>query len=150
VAWGTVDRRWISRTGGALSIIRIGKCSNPVDHKIAYPPDSNHDVRQQQLVYFCTYKKIASAEYLLYVQYMKITYDEMKRLTNIEKHGLDFADLTIEFFAGSIVLPAKEDRFLAVGEFQGRIIAAVVFRPLGSQALSVISMRPASAKERRL
>lgn len=39
---------------------------------------------------------------------------------------------------------------MAVGEFQGRIIIAVVFRPLGSQALSVISMRPASAKERRL
>ncbi len=81
---------------------------------------------------------------------MKITYDETKRLTNIEKHGLDFADLTVEFFAGSIVLPAKENRFMAVGEFQGRIIIAVVFRPLGSQALSVISMRPASAKERRL
>ncbi|UXT19750.1 hypothetical protein FY140_02970 [Agrobacterium tumefaciens] len=71
-------------------------------------------------------------------------------MTNIEKHGLDFADLTIEFFAGSIVLPAKEDRFMAIGEFQGRIIIAVVFSPLGSQALSVISMRPASTRERRL
>lgn len=81
---------------------------------------------------------------------MKITYDETKRLTNIEKHGLDFADLTIEFFASSIVLPAKEDRFMAIGEFQGRIIVAVVFSPLGSQALSVISMRPASTRERRL
>ncbi|KVK55507.1 hypothetical protein BCY90_12835 [Agrobacterium deltaense] len=81
---------------------------------------------------------------------MKITYDETKRLTNIEKHGLDFADLTIEFFAGSIVLPAKEDRFMAIGEFQGRIIIAVVFSPLGSQALSVISMRPTSTRERRL
>ncbi|SCY59327.1 BrnT family toxin [Rhizobium sp. NFACC06-2] len=81
---------------------------------------------------------------------MKITYYETKRLTNIEKHGLDFADLTIEFFASSIVLPAKEDRFMAIGEFQGRIIVAVVFSPLGSQALSVISMRPASTRERRL
>jgi uncharacterized DUF497 family protein len=81
---------------------------------------------------------------------MKVTYDETKRLTNIEKHGLDFADLTIEFFASSIVLPAKEDRFMAIGEFQGRIIVAVVFSPLGSQALSVISMRPASTRERRL
>ncbi|CUX35951.1 MULTISPECIES: BrnT family toxin [Agrobacterium] len=82
---------------------------------------------------------------------MKIAYDETKRLTNIEKHVLDFADLTIEFFAGSVVLPAKENRFLAVGEFQGRIIIiAVVFCKLGSQALSVISMRPASSKERSL
>lgn len=93
---------------------------------------------------------MAFADYLLYIHNMKIAYDETKRLTNIEKHGLDFADLTIEFFAGSVVLPARENRFLAVGEFQGRIIIAVVFCPLGSQALSVISMRPASSKERSL
>lgn len=81
---------------------------------------------------------------------MKITYDEVKRVKNIEKHGLDFADLTMEFFEEAFVVPAKEDRFLAIGDFQGRMIAAVVFRPLGSEALSVISMRRASAKERNL
>ncbi len=81
---------------------------------------------------------------------MKITYDETKRVSNIEKHGLDFADLTIDFFATSIVVPTKAERFMAIGEFQGRMIVAVVFRPLGAQALSVISMRPASTRERRL
>lgn len=81
---------------------------------------------------------------------MKITYDETKRLTNIEKHGLDFADLTIEFFAESLVVATKAERFMAIGEFQGGMIVAVVFRPLGVQALSVISMRPASTRERRL
>lgn len=86
----------------------------------------------------------------MYVQYIKITYDETKRLANIEKYNLDFADLTTEFFATSIVLPTKAERFMAIGEFQGRTIIAVVFRPLGSQALSVISMRPASNKERKL
>ena len=81
---------------------------------------------------------------------MKITYDEIKRAKNIEKHGLDFADLTIEFFAASVILDAKKGRSIAIGDFQGRIIAAVVFKPLGSEALSVISMRRANAKERNL
>lgn len=28
---------------------------------------------------------------------MKLVWDEPKRIANIEKHGLDFADLTFEF-----------------------------------------------------
>jgi uncharacterized DUF497 family protein len=31
---------------------------------------------------------------------VKITWDEPKRQRNIEKHGLDFAELTVEFFEG--------------------------------------------------
>jgi uncharacterized DUF497 family protein len=63
---------------------------------------------------------------------------------------MDFADLTIEFFEAALIIPAKLDRLMAIGEFNGEIIAAVIFRPLGSEALSVISMRPASRKERSL
>lgn len=37
------------------------------------------------------------------------------------KHGLDFADLDIEFFAGSMVVPANDDRFTAIGELDGQI-----------------------------
>nr|WP_295463705.1 BrnT family toxin [Mesorhizobium sp.] len=81
---------------------------------------------------------------------MELVYDENKRLTNLAKHGLDFADLDPEFFAASTVIPAKADRFMAIGEFQGMIIVAVVFRPLGSEAISIISMRPASTRERKL
>lgn len=80
---------------------------------------------------------------------MKIVWDEPKRITNLESRGLDFADLTVEFFETATVVPAKLDRFMAIGEFNGEIILAVVFRPLGSEALSVISMRRASRKERR-
>jgi uncharacterized DUF497 family protein/uncharacterized protein (DUF4415 family) len=79
---------------------------------------------------------------------MKIVWDEPKRLANIEKHGLDFADLSLEFFDNAVVEPAKQGRFLAFGELDGVVIVAVVFRPLGSEALSVISMRPASKIER--
>jgi len=68
-------------------------------------------------------------------------------VTNLDSRGLDFAELDIEFFATSTVLPAKADRFKAIGEF-GEIILAVIFKPLGSEAISVISMRRASRKER--
>lgn len=80
---------------------------------------------------------------------MKIVWDEPKRQTNIAKHGLDFADLSFEFFLSARVAAAKADRFVAVGEFNGQIVVAVVFKPLGLEALSVISMRPASQKERK-
>lgn len=79
---------------------------------------------------------------------MKITWDEPKRLSNLAKHGLNFADLAPEFFLTAHVEPAKDGRVLAIGEFDGVTVIVVVFRPLGSEAVSVISMRPASQKER--
>ena len=81
---------------------------------------------------------------------MQITYDELKRRSNLVKHGLDFASLTVEFFEAAIIFQAKEGRSLAIGELNGQIVIAVVFRPLGSEAIAVISMRPASRKERKL
>ena len=80
---------------------------------------------------------------------MKITWDEPKRETNLTKHGLDFADLSLEFFRDAKIGPAKADRFVAVGELNGQIVVAVIFKPLGSEAISIISMRPASSKEGR-
>lgn len=79
---------------------------------------------------------------------MKIVWDETKRQSNIAKHGLDFAALTVEFFEVSTVFPSRAGRAVAVGWLNGDLIVAVVFKPLGAEALSVISMRPASRKER--
>jgi uncharacterized DUF497 family protein len=56
---------------------------------------------------------------------------------------MDFADLTIEFFESAAIVPAKVSRLKAVGKFGGKIIA-VIFKPLGDEALSVISMRRAN------
>lgn len=81
---------------------------------------------------------------------MWLTWDETKRQQNIAKHGMDFAELSIEFFESATIYPAKRERSLAVGEWNGSIVIAVIFQPLGSQALSIISMRPASRKERSL
>ncbi|MGO8738839.1 BrnT family toxin [Rhodoblastus sp.] len=79
---------------------------------------------------------------------MVIVWDEGKRAANIAKHGLDFADLTPEFFELSLIVAAKLNRYLAIGRTGKAYFAAVVFAPLGAEAISVISMRPASKKER--
>ena len=80
---------------------------------------------------------------------MKIIWDEPKRIANIAKHGLDFAALTEDFFGDALVLPARRGRYLAIGEDLNGVIS-VVFLSLGLEGISVISMRPASRKERTL
>ena len=79
---------------------------------------------------------------------MRIVWDEPKRLANLARHGLDFADLDTDFFSEAAFGSADTGRFVAVGEWTG-IAITVVFKPLGAEAISVISMRPASRKERR-
>jgi uncharacterized protein len=80
---------------------------------------------------------------------MKIVWDEQKRIANITKHGLDFEDLSFDFFMSAVTVPAKRGRYKAIGKLRDGTIAAI-FVTLGSQALSVISMRPARKDERRL
>ncbi len=80
---------------------------------------------------------------------MLITWDEPKRLANIDKHGLDFTDLTVGFFLDAVIIPAKLGRQMAIGRLEDGTLA-VIFVTLGTEALSVISMRPAKKKERRL
>jgi len=79
---------------------------------------------------------------------VKIVWDEFKRLVNIERHGMDFADLDEGFFEQSAIVPAKLGRLIAVGRLRNGVIV-VVFVELGTEAVSVISMRPASRRERR-
>lgn len=78
---------------------------------------------------------------------MIVVWDELKRQANLSKHGLDFADLTTEFFLNAMVVAAKQSRFRAIGRFADGTIA-VIFATLGCEGVSVISMRPASRNER--
>ena len=80
---------------------------------------------------------------------MLIVWDEPKRLANIANREMDFADLDEAFFESSVIVPVKFNRLAAVGRHPNGIIL-VVFVKLGTEAFSVISMRPASRKERRL
>ncbi len=85
---------------------------------------------------------------------MRIEWDEPKRRANLQKHGLDFADVTAKFdFATAFRLEARPSRtgrrrFKLIGWFENRLVVVVVASPLGTEALSVISLRPANLKER--
>lgn len=80
---------------------------------------------------------------------MKIVWDEPKRLANIAKHRLDFAALDLDYFLRSVILPGHSGRMRAIGLYDGVLVTAVIFVPLGSEAVSVISMRPANPEERK-
>ena len=53
---------------------------------------------------------------------------EPRRLTNLEKHGIDFND-AIMIWAGPVATRhashASEDRYISVGDMDGRIVAVV-------------------------
>jgi uncharacterized DUF497 family protein len=80
---------------------------------------------------------------------MKIVWDELKRLANLDKHGLDFAELTESFFEDALIVRSRGNRFRGIG-LNNKGIVCVVFARMGREAVSVISMRPASVTERKL
>jgi uncharacterized protein len=92
---------------------------------------------------------LTEQNYRLTINIVRIVWDEPKRLTNLDKHGLDFEALTIDFFDAATIYPAKGGRFLAIGNLLDDTVA-VIFARLGSEAVSIVSVRPASSKERRL
>jgi uncharacterized DUF497 family protein len=78
---------------------------------------------------------------------MRIVRDERKRLKTLAERELDFDWLTLAFFEAAIIEPVRDGRFKATGELDG-VGFAVIFKLLGTEALSIISMRPANRKER--
>ena len=81
---------------------------------------------------------------------MPIVWDERKRRLNIVKHGIDFAFVEGAFdFAEAFYTAARDDRVKAIGLFDGRVVV-LIFRPLGEEAISLISLRIASKKEREV
>ena len=86
---------------------------------------------------------------------MAIVWDEPKRETNFARHGFDFADFDACFDGETaLYLPAKPSRtgrtrYLVIGEWNGVTVVAAIVSLLGSQALSIVSLRTASPKERQ-
>ena len=82
---------------------------------------------------------------------MDFEWDERKRQSNLEKHGLDFFDVSEVFEAPHIVVPSKfeniEERFLAVGVCQGRFVTVVY--TIRGESIRVISFRRARHAERQ-
>jgi len=86
----------------------------------------------------------------VYTTAMKLEWDENKRLSNLEKHGLDFWDVWAVFEGAHVAVPSAydgEERFLAVGVLNGRFVTAVY--TLRGDAVRVISFRRARNDEKR-
>lgn len=86
---------------------------------------------------------------------MKIVWDEPKRLANLDKHGLDFAEFERSFgfdaFKAYRTRPSGRGgtRYLVIGSWKRNFVVAAVVAPLGAEALSIVSLRHASQKERQ-
>ena len=80
---------------------------------------------------------------------MRYEWDERKRLSNLEKHGLDFFDVGIVFESPHVEVPScrsSEKRHLAIGTFEGRFVTVVY--TIRNEAIRVISFRRARHEER--
>ncbi|MDD1517891.1 BrnT family toxin [Bradyrhizobium sp. WBAH10] len=62
---------------------------------------------------------------------------------------MDFADLNETFFDNALVLATHGSRWRAIG-INIRGVISVIFATRGAEGVSIVSMRPASRKERRL
>lgn len=80
---------------------------------------------------------------------MIITWDEPKRRKVLDERGLDFAQVTAAFLASAVPVAERDRRRLVVGLLEGRAVA-VVYAPLGDEAVAIVTMRPASKAERKL
>lgn len=83
--------------------------------------------------------------------YSAFEWDGNKRRSNVEKHGIDFADATEAFddpwrFTYRSPRRSNEERFLTVGTVRGKLIA-IVFTLRGDK-IRIISARPARRTER--
>jgi uncharacterized DUF497 family protein len=80
---------------------------------------------------------------------VRFVWDERKRLANIEKHGLDFEDVAFFQWETAVLEKGHSGRTKAIGYFEDGT-AVVIFAKLGAEAVSLVSFRPANAKEKRL
>ena len=81
---------------------------------------------------------------------MNFEWDERKRRSNLEKHGLDFIDVSAVFEDPHVVVPSvhksEEERFLAIGLLEGRYVTVVY--TVRAEAMRIISFRRARHEER--
>ena len=80
---------------------------------------------------------------------MRYEWDERKRISNLEKHDLDFFDADIVSESSHIVTlspHSSEERFLATGTFMGRFVAIVY--TMRAESIRIISFRGPRHEER--
>jgi uncharacterized protein len=84
---------------------------------------------------------------------MQFEWDENKRQTNLEKHGVDFPDAARVLLGRPLTRQDSrqeygEQRFIAYGELGARLLA-VAFTIRNEDVVRIISARKANARERR-
>ena len=85
---------------------------------------------------------------------MDFEWDERKRLTNLDKHGLDFVEAE-EMFEGPMLAALDtrsdygEDRWLGLGMSQGRILVLSFTERDDGQTIRIISLRRALKHEQK-
>ena len=85
---------------------------------------------------------------------MEFEWDEWKRLTNLEKHGLDFVEAE-EMFQGPMLVALDtrndygEDRYVGPGMSQGRILVLSFTERGDGNTIRVISLRKALKHEQK-
>ena len=81
---------------------------------------------------------------------MQFEWDENKRRTNLQKHGVDFVD-AVKIFAGFTVtlqddrFQYDENRFITFGMLKGRVVAVLHTEP--QNRIRLISIRKATRNE---
>ena len=85
---------------------------------------------------------------------MDFEWDERKRLTNLDKHGLDFVEAE-EIFEGPMLVALDtrrdygEDRWIGLGMSQGRVLVLSFGERNDGQTIRVISLRKALKHEQK-
>lgn len=83
---------------------------------------------------------------------MEFEWNEAKRLANIRKHGIDFLDVPAVFDRDTVTVEDDrysyiEQRFVAFGLLQGRVVAVV--HTERNDSIRIISARKATKYEQR-
>lgn len=87
-----------------------------------------------------------------YLSAVRFEWDETKRLANIKRHGIDFAELEILFEGLTVTMlddriDYGEGRFVTLGLLNG--VALVVVHTENDEAIRIISARKATKYEER-
>ena len=82
----------------------------------------------------------------------KFAWDETKRKSNIEKHGIDFVDALVIFDGYTLTVEDDrhdygEERFVTFGVLDGRVVAVV--HTESEELIRIISIRKATNYEEK-
>lgn len=80
---------------------------------------------------------------------MEIVFDPRKRLLILDKRGRGLEALGDDFFAKALAGEARDGRRKTVGRL-GRKVVMAIHAQLGAETLSIVSMRSARARERKI